>query len=148
MLLGVNGQLNYLTLALGSAVALFLYPHTLTAVLAARNRATLRRNLAAMPLYTLALGALMLTGFAAVFDRIQPVDGDANTVVPMWFNTSLPDWTAGLAFAAIGVGAMVPAAIMSIAAANRSPATSTVSSSGRTPRSGRRPRSARSPRWR
>lgn len=118
LLLGADSQLNYVTLALGSAVALFLYPHTLTAALAARNRATLRRNLAVMPLYTLALGALMLTGFAAIFDRVTPVGGDSNTVVPQWFNTSLPDWTAGLAFAAIGVGAMVPAAIMSIAAAN------------------------------
>ncbi|SDY01143.1 solute:Na+ symporter, SSS family [Micromonospora pattaloongensis] len=118
LLLGLDSQLNYVTLALGSAVALFLYPHTLTAALAARNRATLRRNLAAMPLYTLCLGALMLTGFAAIFDRVEPVGGDPNTVVPNWFNTSLPDWTAGLAFAAIGVGAMVPAAIMSIAAAN------------------------------
>ena len=29
-----------------------------------------------------------------------------------------PDWFAGVAFAAIGIGALVPAAIMSIAAAN------------------------------
>jgi SSS family solute:Na+ symporter len=118
LLLAPESQLNYVTLALGSAVALFLYPHTLTAALAARNRATLRRSLAVMPLYTLALGGLMLVGFAAVYDRIGPVGGDANTVVPQWFTSSMPDWTAGLAFAAIGVGAMVPAAIMSIAAAN------------------------------
>lgn len=118
LLLSPDSQLNYITLALGSAVALFLYPHTLTAALAARNRRTLRNNLAIMPIYTLALGALMLTGFAAVFDRTESVGGDANTVMPQWFSSSLPDWTAGMAFAAIGVGAMVPAAIMSIAAAN------------------------------
>lgn len=118
LLLTPDNQLNYITLALGSALALFLYPHTLTAALAARNRATLRRNLAALPLYTLCLGALMLVGFAAIFDGVTPIDGDDNTVVPQWFNISLPNWTAGLAFAAIGVGAMVPAAIMSIAAAN------------------------------
>ncbi|HEU5108640.1 MAG TPA: sodium:solute symporter, partial [Micromonosporaceae bacterium] len=118
VLLSSSNQVSYITLALGSAVALFLYPHTMTAALAARNRATLRRNLAAMPLYTLALGGLMLVGFAAIYDRTSAVAGDGNTVVPQWFNTSLPGWTAGLAFAAIGVGAMVPAAIMSIAAAN------------------------------
>jgi SSS family solute:Na+ symporter len=118
ILLSSTNQLSYVTLALGSAVALFLYPHTMTAALAARNRATLRRNLAAMPLYTLALGGLMLVGFAAIYDRTASVGGDANTRVPQWFSESLPDWTAGLAFAAIGVGAMVPAAIMSIAAAN------------------------------
>lgn len=118
LLLHSSGQLNYVTLALGSALALFLYPHTLTGVLAARNRGTLRRNLAAMPLYTLLLGFLMLVGFAAVFAGITPIGGDRNTVIPLWFDAKFPDWGAGLAFAAIGVGAMVPAAIMSIAAAN------------------------------
>src|SRR5689334_9410074 len=33
LLLNPGGQLNYVTLALGSAMALFLYPHTLTGVL-------------------------------------------------------------------------------------------------------------------
>jgi SSS family solute:Na+ symporter len=46
------------------------------------------------------------------------VGGNANTVVPQWFSQNAPAWTAGMVFAAIGVGAMVPAAIMSIAAAN------------------------------
>ncbi|GID30913.1 SSS family solute:Na+ symporter [Paractinoplanes brasiliensis] len=118
LLLPAQSQLNYVTLALGSAVALFLYPHTLTGVLASRNRSTLRRNLAVLPIYTLTLGVLMLVGFAALYSEVQPVGGNANTVVPQWFNENAPAWSAGLAFAAIGVGAMVPAAIMSIAAAN------------------------------
>lgn len=118
LLLAPQSQLNYVTLALGSAVALFLYPHTLTGVLAARNRGTLRRNLAVLPIYTLTLGILMLIGFAAIYSGTQPVGGNANTVVPQWFSGNAPAWTAGLVFAAIGVGAMVPAAIMSIAAAN------------------------------
>jgi SSS family solute:Na+ symporter len=118
LLLSSSSQLNYVTLALGSAVALFLYPHTLTGVLAARNRGVLRRNLAALPLYTLTLGVLMLVGFSAIFYNTQAIGGNYNTVVPQWFNENAPAWCAGLAFAAIGVGAMVPAAIMSIAAAN------------------------------
>jgi len=118
LLLSSQSQLNYVTLALGSAMALFLYPHTLTGVLASRNRGTLRRNLAALPLYTLTLGVLMLLGFAAVFSGTEAIGGNANTVVPQWFNENAPAWCAGLAFAAIGVGAIVPAAIMSIAAAN------------------------------
>ncbi|GAA1601137.1 sodium:solute symporter family protein [Actinoplanes couchii] len=118
LLLAPQSQLNYVTLALGSAVALFLYPHTLTGVLAARNRGTLRRNLAVLPIYTLTLGILMLVGFAAIYSGTQPVGGNGNTVVPQWFDGNAPAWTAGLVFAAIGVGAMVPAAIMSIAAAN------------------------------
>ena len=43
---------------------------------------------------------------------------DVNTVVPLLFDKMFPDWFAGVAFAAIGIGALVPAAIMSIAAAN------------------------------
>jgi len=38
--------------------------------------------------------------------------------VPLLFDRMFPDWFAGVAFAAIGIGALVPAAIMSIAAAN------------------------------
>jgi SSS family solute:Na+ symporter len=42
----------------------------------------------------------------------------ANFAVPALFLQSFPAWFAGFAFAAIGIGALVPAAIMSIAAAN------------------------------
>jgi solute:Na+ symporter, SSS family len=38
--------------------------------------------------------------------------------VPALFLHSFPSWFVGIAFAAIGIGALVPAAIMSIAAAN------------------------------
>ena len=39
-------------------------------------------------------------------------------MVPQLFDHEFPSWFAGVAFAAIGIGALVPAAIMSIAAAN------------------------------
>ena len=118
LLLGPTGQVGYATLVVGSALALFLYPHTQTGVLAARNRATIKRNIAALPVYSLMLGIMALLGFVAISAGVQPVDGDRNTVVPALFDAVLPDWGAGIAFAAIGVGALVPAAIMSIAAAN------------------------------
>ncbi len=116
--LGASSQLNYVTLALGSAFALFLYPHTLTGALAARNRATLKRSLVALPVYTLMLGMLALLGFAAISAGVQPIGGDRNTIVPRLLDSAFPAWSSGLALAAIGVGAMVPAAIMSIGAAN------------------------------
>src|SRR5205807_1867060 len=43
---------------------------------------------------------------------------DGNTIIPGLFDAIFPAWCAGLAMAAIGIGALVPAAIMSIAAAN------------------------------
>jgi SSS family solute:Na+ symporter len=47
-------------------------------------------------------------------------DGTANAqlAVPHLFQQIFPSWFAGVCFAAIGIGALVPAAIMSIAAAN------------------------------
>src|SRR5262249_11235067 len=41
-----------------------------------------------------------------------------NFAVPVLFLHSFPSWFVGIAFAAIGIGALVPAAIMSSAAAN------------------------------
>ncbi len=118
ILLNANNQLNYITLALGSALALFLYPHTATGVLAARDRGVIKRNMAALPAYSLALGLIALLGFAAIAAGVTPVMKDNNTVVPVLFDHLFPQWFAGIAFAAIGIGALVPAAIMSIAAAN------------------------------
>src|SRR5215467_3617927 len=56
----------YATLALGSAFALFLYPHTVMAVLSASNREVIRRNAAYLPAYSFLLGLLALTGFMAL----------------------------------------------------------------------------------
>jgi len=119
-----NAQvLGYSTLAFGSAAALFLYPHSITAVLAARSRNTIKRNMAALPAYTLILALLALLGYMAIEAGVTPLNGangkpDNNTVVPLLFDQMFPDWFAGVAFAAIAIGALVPAAIMAIAAAN------------------------------
>jgi solute:Na+ symporter, SSS family len=118
LLLPSGGQLGYVTLVVGSAWGLFLYPHAQTGFLAARNRRIIKRNMAGLPVYTCVLGVMALLGFVAVSVGVRPLDGDSNTIVPVLFDTIFPAWCAGLAFAAIGIGALVPAAIMSIAAAN------------------------------
>jgi SSS family solute:Na+ symporter len=122
IVLNENNQLQYITLAFGSAMALFLYPHSVTGVLAARSRDVIKRNMSALPAYSLLLGLIALLGFMAIAAGITPIttDGraDANTIVPRLFDAMFPDWFTGVAYAAIGIGALVPAAIMSIAAAN------------------------------
>jgi SSS family solute:Na+ symporter len=123
LLLAGPGQLQYATLALGSALALFLYPHSVTGVLAARSRDTVKRNMAALPAYSFVLGLLALLGYMAIAAGVKPVAGrngkpDSSTIVPLLFDHQFPSWFAGIAYAAIGIGALVPAAIMSIAAAN------------------------------
>jgi solute:Na+ symporter, SSS family len=114
--------LAYATLALGSAMALFMYPHSITAVLSSKSRNVIRRNAAILPAYSLVLGLLALIGFAAIAAGTKPIglDGKPNAqlVVPQFFEDSFPSWFAGIAFAAVAIGALVPAAIMSIAAAN------------------------------
>ncbi|MCU1684612.1 MAG: solute:Na+ symporter, family [Amycolatopsis sp.] len=131
IVLGPNNQLQYITLALGSALALFLYPHSLTSVLASRGRNVIKRNMVALPAYSFVLGLLALLGYVAIAatnsstgKAITPITNaatgkpDTNTIIPVLFDTQFPSWFAGIAFAAIGIGALVPAAIMSIAAAN------------------------------
>ena len=116
----------YATLALGSALALFLYPHSITGILAASSGHAIRRNAALLPGYSLMLGLLALVGFfaiaAGVTSRPEFALGfkqfGSNFAVPALFLHSFPSWFVGIAFAAIGIGALVPAAIMSIAAAN------------------------------
>jgi len=117
-LLNSGNQWQYVTLALGSALALFLYPHSVTGVLASRNRGVIKRNMSALPAYSLLLGLIALMGYAAIAAGVKPIGTDSNTVIPVLFDKMFPDWFAGIAFAAIGIGALVPAAIMSIAAAN------------------------------
>ncbi|WP_411095662.1 sodium:solute symporter family transporter, partial [Streptomyces sp. 021-3] len=79
-------------------------------------REVIRRNTTILPLYSLMLGLLALLGFMAIAAGIQVKNGQL--AIPQLFETMFPDWFAGVAFAAIGIGALVPAAIMSIAAAN------------------------------
>ena len=117
---------GYATLALGSAMALFLYPHSLTGILSASSGHAIRRNAAMLPGYTFMLGLLALFGFFVIAAGVDKLPEYAagfkqfgnNFAVPALLLHSFPSWFVGIAFAAIGIGALVPAAIMSIAAAN------------------------------
>ncbi len=117
---------SYATLALGSALALFLYPHSLTGILSASSGRAIRRNAALLPGYSFMLGLLALIGFFAIAAGVGNLPEYAagfkqfgnNFAVPALLLHSFPSWFVGIAFAAIGIGALVPAAIMSIAAAN------------------------------
>jgi solute:Na+ symporter, SSS family len=116
----------YATLALGSALALFLYPHSMTGILSASSGHAIRRNAAMLPGYSFMLGLLALVGFFAIAAGVGNLPEYAagfkqfgnNFAVPALFLHAFPSWFVGVAFAAVGIGALVPAAIMSIAAAN------------------------------
>jgi solute:Na+ symporter, SSS family len=109
----------YTSLALGSAMALFLYPHAITGVFSARSRVAVERNTALLPAYTFMLGLIALLGYMAISAGIKPTATyGPNSAVPQLLATNFPGWFAGFAFAAIAIGALVPASVMSIAAAN------------------------------
>lgn len=113
----------YVTLAVGSALALFLYPHALTGVLSSNSQKVVKRNTALLPIYSLMLGMLALLGYMAIAAHINPATSPLkafgnNASIPLLIISSFPDWFVGFAFAAIAIGALVPAAVMSIAAAN------------------------------
>jgi SSS family solute:Na+ symporter len=116
ILLKPEQMLPYATLALGSAFAAFMYPHTLTGIFASKSANTIRKNAILLPAYTLLLGLIALLGYMAHAAQIK-VD-TPNDVVPVLFKTLFPSWFAGFAFSAIAIGALVPAAVMSIGAAN------------------------------
>jgi solute:Na+ symporter, SSS family len=117
-----NSQLAFSTLALGSALALMIYPHSVTGVLSTKRRDIVKRNMALLPIYSVMLGFIALLGYVALADKTTVANvkktGNAQLAVPYLFQHMFPSWFAGVAFAAIVIGALVPAAIMSIAAAN------------------------------
>jgi len=117
---------GYATLALGSAMALFLYPHTMTGILSSSGPKVIKRNAVLLPAYSLLLGMLALMGFMAIAAGVKTNPAYAagfahygpSYAVPALLLASFPSWFVGVAFAAIAIGALVPAAIMAIAAAN------------------------------
>ena len=114
--LGAGDRSAYATLALGSALALLVYPHVLTAAFSSRSEHTLRRAVVALPAWTGLLGLFGLLGLAALAAGVQVPPGRAETAVPLLVADLLPAVLAGVVFAALSIGALVPAAVMSVAA--------------------------------
>ena len=113
----------YATLAAGSFLALFLYPHSVTGILSSSSRHAIRRNAILLPAYSLALALIALLGYMGIAAGVKAMPEYAegfrafgnNFAIPALFLHMFPGWFAGLAFAAIAVGALVPASIMAIA---------------------------------
>lgn len=106
----------FITLAIGSAMALFMYPHSMTGILSASSGNAIRRNAFMLPVYSLVLGLIAIMGYMAIAAGITVKN--PQEAVPQLFLAMFPGWFAGFAFAGIAIGALVPAAVMSIGAAN------------------------------
>jgi SSS family solute:Na+ symporter len=109
-------MIPYATMALGSALAAFMYPHTLAGILSSSGSRAIKLNAVLLPVYTILLGLIALLGYMAIAAKIHVED--SNAVVPVLFAKMFPDWFLGFSFAAIVIAALVPAAIMAIGGAS------------------------------
>jgi SSS family solute:Na+ symporter len=115
LLLHPGQMLPFASLAFGSAMALFMYPHSVTGILSSSSARAIQWNAILLPSYTVLLGLIALLGYMAMADNIKAAN--PSEAVPTLFLKIFPEWFAGFGFAAIAIGALVPSAIMSIGAA-------------------------------
>jgi SSS family solute:Na+ symporter len=116
---------GYATLVLGSALALYLYPHAINGVLSSESVHKLRRSTALLPLYGIGLAIMALMGIlvyavppAMNFLSHFPESSRGILVVPSLILYSMPSWFTGIALLGIFIGGLVPAAIMAMSQAN------------------------------
>ena len=98
-------------------------PYVTTGVFAAKRRDVIRRNAAMPPAYSLILGLIAVSGhmaraLAVTLTSGRPGGNPQLSVRRLLFAHIFPSWVRGIGYSAIVIGALVPAAIMSIAAAN------------------------------
>ncbi|WP_419994927.1 sodium:solute symporter family protein [Streptomyces boninensis] len=107
----------YMSLAVGSALALFAFPHVLMVAFSARSNRVLRRSSVTLLGWTAMLGLFALFGIAALAAKAEPPPGRSELAIPLLILDLAPGWAAGLLLGALIVAALVPAAVMSIGAA-------------------------------
>lgn len=116
---------GYTTLVLGSALALYLYPHAINGVLSSESAQKLRTSTALLPLYGVGLAIMALMGIlvyavpsAMNFLSHFPESSRGILVVPSLILYTMPGWFSGIALLGIFVGGLVPAAIMAMSQAS------------------------------
>jgi SSS family solute:Na+ symporter len=119
----------YFSLALGSAIALYLYPHAINGSLSSVSKKQLKLSTSLLPIYGIGLVFLALFGIliygipnalSAIKD-LSPIIGKsaaADLVVPATIAYTMPNWFIGIALVGVFIGGLVPAAIMAIAISN------------------------------
>lgn len=106
---------TYATLAIGSALALMVYPHIITVTFASRSASSLRRAVGFLPVWTAILGCFTLLGVIAA--GLVPIpSGGGALAVPLLIRRVLPDWAAGLTLGALVIAALVPVATLAVGA--------------------------------
>lgn len=117
----------YISLALMSALALFLYPHAITGCLSSEDVKVLKKAVAFLPIYGIGLAILAMFGILVyevkpAMEILNHISASArgSFVVPVLINSTMPGWFSGIALLGVFIGGLVPASIMAIASANLS----------------------------
>jgi SSS family solute:Na+ symporter len=111
----VMGQSWYITTVLLTSFGFYMWPHLFSATFTAKNDNTLRRNAVIMPIYTITMPLIFFVGFTAIL--VVPGLANGDLALLSIVQKSYPAWFLGVIGAAGALTAMVPAAILILAAA-------------------------------
>ncbi len=111
----VMGHSWYISTVLLTSLGFYMWPHLFSAAFTAKNDNTLRRNAVIMPLYTITMPLIFFVGFTAILVVPGLAKGDLALLTIV--RQSYPAWFLGIIGAAGALTAMVPAAILILAAA-------------------------------
>lgn len=111
----VMGQSWYISTVLLTSLGFYMWPHLFSATFTAKNDNTLRKNAVIMPLYTITMPLIFFVGFTAILVVPGLANGDLALLTIV--RQSYSPWVLGIIGAAGALTAMVPAAILILAAA-------------------------------
>ncbi len=111
----VMGHSWYISTVLLTSFGFYMWPHLFSATFTAKNNNTLRKNAVVMPLYTITMPLIFFVGFTAILVVPGLANGDMALLTIV--RQSYSPWFLGVIGAAGALTAMVPAAILILAAA-------------------------------
>lgn len=113
---GPKGLLWFSTAAIISALALFLWPHSVTGALSSKSADSLRKNAIVLPFYNILLMLITFLGIAAFL--IVPQGTNPRLALLTLVHMSYGGVMQGLTYATIALASLVPCSIMAIGASN------------------------------
>ncbi|UOF89081.1 sodium:solute symporter [Fodinisporobacter ferrooxydans] len=113
---GPKGMLWFSTAALISALALFMWPHTVTGTFSSKSAESLRKNAIVLPFYNIVLMLVTFLGITAYL--VVPKGTDPRLAFLTLIHMSYGGVVQGLAYSTIALASLVPCSIMAIGASN------------------------------
>ncbi|PMB76044.1 MAG: sodium:proton antiporter [Fervidicoccus fontis] len=112
-----NLMIGYMTLAFGNGIAWLLFPNLLTGILGSKDAKTIKKNSVLLPVYQVWMLILAIFGLVALSENLVP-NKVSSLAFPSVLTTYFSPTFVSIAFAAIIIGAMIPASLQALSAAN------------------------------